>query len=531
MNRSRRFSFFLALLTLALASTGAWAAEPTELISAPVDPFGVPGFIRLLHDAGADELILAVTPQDLRSTAFDQFFATWEVSAPQGVQTQPSPPMSLSTFGPWSETIRQPVSGNYRAELVLERPRTDGRLEASRRFTFAFTYNAVSAQAELDTQTVTTATPRASRAGSLSQLRSVGGLQILKAEASGFTASQTVSGVFRPEERAISIDFSWRGARPGSTLEAKWLYLEGAERLPWLTQQKQLHRTQGEDRFTFIIDEEEQWFAGDYVVEISSGGQMMREVFFSVRPAGVAQVGRPLKVVSLTVAVQGAVPQPAGPGAVVPSDAQRVDVNVLYQGGTPGQRLTSRWYFVEGLSRRSFSESTIEIVRPDQEASFAFSLRPGERWLEGSYEVDIFSERELLASATYRVSAPAGRIFWPTQEQPRVALRPDPVPAGEECIVEGRGFSPNGIIPLESIVLTDSTGRSERFRGEAIRLSPEGTFALRFRLPLTTRQGAASLAVTDQSRRTATVNFQVAEPLTVKEQLKEIERGWKEIFR
>ncbi|MFQ6672061.1 MAG: hypothetical protein ACE5KY_02080, partial [Candidatus Tectimicrobiota bacterium] len=101
--------YLLRLLACAVvlgvsAGSTAWGAEPQELLATPVDPFGVPGFIRVLHDSGADELILAVTPQDLRSTAFDQFFATWEVSTPEGVQTQASPPVSLSTFGPWSET-------------------------------------------------------------------------------------------------------------------------------------------------------------------------------------------------------------------------------------------------------------------------------------------------------------------------------------------------------------------------------------------------------------------------------------------
>jgi hypothetical protein len=485
-----------------------------------------------MHDAEADELILAVTPQDLRSTAYDQFFATWEVSAPKGVQTQPSPPLSLSTFGPWSETIRHPVSGHYRAELVLERPRTDGRLEASRRLTVAYLYNSVSATAELDTEAVTATLPRASREGSLALLRRSGELQILKAEAKGFRAQRGSSGIFQPEERAISIEYSWLGSRPGSQLVANWYYLEGTERLSWLTQRKDLQSSRGQDRFTFIIDEEEQWFTGDYVVEISSGGQVLREVFFTVRPAGGALVGRPLLVVSLTVATTGSIAQPAGPGAVVPADAQRVEVKLVYQGGTPGQRLTSRWYFVEGPTRRPFSESTVDIVRPDHEAVFAFSLQPGERWLQGSYEVDIFSGAELMASATYGVSTSASRVsVWPSFEQARVALRPDPVPAGEECVVEGRGFSPNGLIPLEGIVLTDSSGRAERFRGKAIQLSPEGTFALRFRLPLSTAQGAASLEVTDQARRVARVGFNVSKPLTVKEQLKEIEREWKDIFR
>jgi hypothetical protein len=338
-------------------------------------------------------------------------------------------------------------------------------------------------------------------------------------------------GVFRPEERAISVAFSWRGSRPGTTLVAKWSYLEGTERLPWLTQRKALNASRGEGQFTFIIDEEEQWFTGDYVVEISGGGQLLREVFFSVRPAGAAVAGRPLVVVALTIAAPGSVPQPAGPGVVIPSDASRVEVRVAYQGGKAGQRLTSRWYFAEGLMKRSFSESTVEILRPNHEAVFGFTLRPGERWLRGSYEVDIYAGTDLLATATYRVSVPTGRAVWPAAEPPRVALRPDPAPAGEEIIVEGRGFSPNGRIPLEGIVLTDASGRAERFKGEAIRLSPEGTFALRFRLPLTTRPGAASLEVTDQGRRTARINFQVRRPLDVKEQLKEIEREWKEIFR
>ncbi len=80
-------------------------------------------------------------------------------------------------------------------------------------------------------------------------------------------------------------------------------------------------------------------------------------------------------------------------------------------------------------------------------------------------------------------------------------------------------------------MLTDASGRTERFRGQPIQLSPQGTFALRFRLPVTTQPGIASLEVTDQSRRTAKVSFQVRQPLTIKEQLKDIEREWKEIFR
>lgn len=531
MNRRRLKSLTMAIFLLAFASAPVLGAEPRELLSTPIDPFGVPGFIRLMHDAEADELILAVTPQDLRSTAYDQFFATWEVSAPKGVQNQPSPPISLSTFGPWSETILHPVTGHYRAELVLERPRTDGRLESSRRLTIAFYYNSVSTTAELDTEAVTSTMPRASRAGSLELLRRSGELQIVKAEAGGFLASSGAPGIFRPEERAISIEYSWVGARPGSQLVADWYYLEGTERLPWLTQRADLQSHRGQDRFTFVIDEDEQWFTGDYVVEISSGGQVLREVFFTVRPAGGDLAGRPLVVVSLSIAASGSIPQPAGPGAVVPSDAQRVELKLVYQGGTPGQRLTSRWYFVEGMTRRPFSESTVEIVRPDHEAVFAFSLQPGERWLRGSYEVDVFSGHDLVATATYRVSAPGGRASWPSYEPARVALRPDPVPAGGECIVEGRGFSPGGLIPLEGIVLTDASGRVERFRGESIRLTPEGTFALRFRLPVTTAQGLASLEVTDEARRTARVSFNVTQPLTIKEQLKDIEEQWKEIFR
>ena len=508
-----------------------WGAGARELLSTPIDPFGVAGFIRLLHDAEADELILAATPQDLRSTAYDQFFSTWDVSASGGVETQPSPPLNLSTFGPWSETIRHPVSGHYRAELVLERPRPDGRLEASRRFTVAFVYNAVSATAELDTEAAPRAPPQARRAGSLASLRRTGGLEIVRAEATGVSAVRSASGLFRPEERAVSVDFAWRGARPNSTLSATWYYLEGAERLQWLTQRRTLTTPQGEGRLTFIIDDEEQWFTGDYVVELSSAGQLLREVFFSVRPGGGSVASRPLEVVALTVSAPGVVPQPAGPGAVMPSNAERVELRVTYRGGASGQRLTSRWFFVEGLVRRPFSESAVEILRPDHEAAFSFALQPGEGWLPGSYEVDVFSGSELVARATYRVSSPAGRARWPSVEPARVAVRPEPVRAGGECIVEGRGFTPNGLIPLEGIVLTDASGRPSRLRGEPIRISPQGTFAFRFRLPLAISPGVASLKVLDQSQRTATATFQVARPLTVKERLKEVEREWKDIFK
>lgn len=529
----RRFILSLACAALLAASavSAAWGAEPRELLKSPIDPFGIPGFVRLLHDAEADELVLAVTPQDLRSTAYDQLFATWEVSAPQGVQTQPSPPMSLSTFGPWSETIRHPVGGHYRAELVLERPRTDGRLEASRRFAVAFFYNAVAASAEIDTEAAPAPAPRASRAGSLSIFTRAGGVQIVRAAATGTLASAAGLDLFLPEERAISVVYSWTGARSGTSLTARWYYLEGSERLPWLTQSEELRTPEGEGRFTFLIDEDEQWFTGDYVVEISSAGQVLREVFFTVRPLGSQAGGRPLVVMGASVVAAGGVPQPAGPGAYIPADTQRVELKVVYRGGTPGQRLTSRWYFVEGLMRRSFSESTVEILRPDHEVVFAFSLRPGERWLQGNYEVDVYAGTELVVTAAYRVAAPSGPTIWPALEAARLAVRPDPAPAGEECIVEGRGFSSSGLIPLEGIVLTDSTGRAERFRGQAIRLSPEGTFAFRFRLPLATAQGPAQLVVTDQERRTATVNFNVGQPRSVKEQLKDIEEQWKEIFR
>ncbi|MFQ6672890.1 MAG: hypothetical protein ACE5KY_06280 [Candidatus Tectimicrobiota bacterium] len=520
-----------ALLLVASAGSIAWGAEPRELLATSVDPFGVPGFLRVLHDPEADEVILAVTPQDLRSTAYDQFFATWEVSTPEGVQTQPSPPVSLSTFGPWSETIRHPVSGRYRAELVLERPRPDGRLEASRRFSIAFIFNAPFATAELDAEAAPATMPRAGRAGSLASLRRAGGLEIVQAKAVGAGAVRPAGGLFRPEERAVTIAYAWRGARPGTPLVATWYYLEGRERLQWLTQREVLQAAEGDGRFTFVIDEEEQWFTGDYVVELAAAGQMLQEVFFAVRPRGGPGAGRSLSVVGLTIAASGAMPQPAGGGAVVPSDAQRVEVRVAYGGGAPGQRLTSRWFFVERAMRRPFSESTVDIFRPDHEAAFSFTLQSGERWLPGTYEVDIYSGAALLATATYRVRASADRAAWPAAEPPRVALRPDLVPAGEEGIVEGRGFTPHGLIPVEGIVLTDASGRAERFRGGSLRLSPEGTFAFRFRLPLTTAPGDASLTVTDQARRTATVRFRVAQPRTVKEQFQEIERQWKEIFR
>jgi hypothetical protein len=537
MNRHRVRLLPLALLLVVSSASAALGGETREVLATPVDPFGVPGFIRLLHDADANEIILAVTPQDLRSTAYDQFFATWEVSAPQGVQTQPSPPASLSTFGPWSETIRQPVSGRYRAELVLERPRPDGRLESSRRFSVAFVFNAEAVTAELDTQTAPSTMPRAGRAGSLASLRRAGGLEIVraKAEGAGFArpagGARSAAGLFRPEERAVTITYTWRGARPGTPLVATWYYLEGQERLQWLTQRDVLQAPEGEALFTFVIDDEEQWFTGDYVVELAAAGQTLREVFFAVRPAGRLGTSRSVAVTAMTVTASGAAPQPAGPRVVVPSDAQRVELRVAYQGGTPGQRLSSRWYFVEGSLRRPFSESTVEILRPDHEAAFSFALQPGEKWLPGGYEVDIYSGRELVATAAYRVSGPAERAAWPAAEPPRVAVRPDLVPAGDEFIVEGRGFTANGQIALEGIALTDASGRTERFRGTPFRLSPQGTFAFRVRLPVTTAPGAASITVTDEARRTASVSFQVARPLTIKEQFKEIERDWKGIFR
>jgi hypothetical protein len=509
----------------------ASATQSRELLAVPIDPFGVPGFIRLLHDAEADELILAATPRDLRSTAYDHFFSTWEVSAPQGVETQPSPPVSLSTFGPWSETIRHPVSGHYRVELILERPRPDGGLEASRRFTMGFFYNAVAATAELDTEVVTKAIPKAGGTGSLRRLGQVGGLEIVQAEAVGLGYAGAVPGLFRPEARAVSIDFSWRGARPGTTLTATWFYIEGRERVPWLTQKRVLTSDQGRDSFRFIIDEDEQWFVGDYVVELASGGQTLKEVYFGVRPGRAPGPGRPLVVVALTVAASGTVPQPAGPGAVVPPGAQRVEIRAAYRGGVSGQRLTSRWFFVQAGQRRLFSESAVDILRPDHEVAFSFQLEPRESWLPGSYEVDIFAGQELVARATFHVREPAGLLGWPALEPARVALRPDPVAAGEECIVEGRGFTPNGFIPLEGIVLVDALGRKERFRGEPIRLSAQGTFALRFRLPVTTPPGEAYLEVTDQARRRARVSFRVTRPKTIKEKLEEIERAWKEVFK
>ena len=520
-----------AFLLVASGVSFSWSAETKEILATPVDPFGVPGFIRLLHDPVADEIILAVTPQDLRSTAYDRFFATWEVSTPEGVQTQPSPPASLSTFGPWSETVRHPVSGRYRAELVLERPRPDGRLEASRHLSINFVFDAESATAELDTKAPPRAMPRAGRAGSLASLRRAGALEIVRVKAVGASAVHPAAGLFRPEERAVTINYAWRGARPGTPLVATWYYLEGMERIQWLTQREILQAIEGEGQFTFVIDEEEQWFTGDYVVEITATGQMLREVFFAVRPWEKQNSGSALVVVAMSVTASGAVPQPVGPGAVVPSDAQWVDLRVAYRGGTPGQRLTSSWHFVEGALRRPFSKSTVEILRPDYEAAFSFTLRPGEKWLPGTYEVDIFSEADLVATATYRVSAPADRAAWPAAEPARVALRPDLVPAGEACIVEGRGFSANGLISLEGIVLTDASGRTERFQGAPLRLSPQGTFAFRFRIPPNTAPGVASISVTDQAHRTATVSFQVARPRTVKEQIKEIGRQWKGIFR
>ena len=145
--------------------------------------------------------------------------------------------------------------------------------------------------------------------------------------------------------------------------------------------------------------------------------------------------------------------------------------------------------------------------------------------------MNIFSGADVEAPAPYGVSAPADRAAWPAGEPARVALRPDLVPAGEKCIVEGRGFSANGRISLEGIVLTDASGRTERFQGPPLRLSPQGTFAFRFRIPPNTAPGVASISVTDQAHRTASVSFQVARPQTVKEQIKEIERQWKDIFR
>jgi hypothetical protein len=531
MNRHPSTLLSLALLLVASTASGALGGETRELLVTPVDPYGVPGFIRVLHDADADEIILAVTPQDLRSTAYDQFFATWEVSVPEGVQTQPSPPASLSTFGPWSETIRQPVSGRYRAELVLERPRPDGRLEASRRFTVAFVFNAATSATELDTQTAPSTMPRAGRAGSLASLRRAGGLEIVEAKAEGVGIARQAASLFRPEERAVTVRYAWRGARPGTPLVATWYYLEGRERLQWLTQRDVLQAPEGDSHFTFVIDEEEQWFTGDYVVEFTAAEQTLREVFFAVRPAGRLDAPRSVAVTAMVFTASGAAPQPAGAGAVVPSDAQRVELRVVYQGGMPGQRLASRWYFVEGSLRRPFSESTVEIFRPDHEAAFSFALQPGERWLPGSYEVDIYSGRDLVGTAAYRVGGPAERAVWPAAEPPRVAVRPDIVPAGEEFIVEGRGFTTNGQIALEGIALTDASGRTERFRGAPLRVSPQGTFAFRVRLPVTTAAGVASITVTDEARRTASVSFQVAQPLTIKEQLKEIEREWKGVFR
>ncbi|MEE9520074.1 MAG: hypothetical protein V3V93_07415, partial [bacterium] len=273
-----------ALLLVASGVSVSWSAETKEILATPVDPFGVPGFIRLLHDPVADEIILAVTPQDLRSTAYDRFFATWDVTTPEGVQTQPSPPASLSTYGPWSETVRHPVSGRYRADLVLERPRPDGRLEASRRLSINFVFDAESSTAELDAKAPPRAMPRAGRAGSLASLRRAGALEIVRVKAVGASAVRPAAGLFRPEERAVTINYAWRGARPGTPLVATWYYLEGMERLQWLTQRETLQAIEGKGRFTFVIDGEEQWFTGDYVVEITAAGQLLREVFFAVRP-------------------------------------------------------------------------------------------------------------------------------------------------------------------------------------------------------------------------------------------------------
>lgn len=122
-----------------------------------------------------------------------------------------------------------------------------------------------------------------------------------------------------------------------------------------------------------------------------------------VRLAAKAPAPQPLVFTQLFTAGTGQGGRLAEPSSEFSPEEPAVHVRFVYEGGTPGEELRSRWVVRGPGGPREFAQSAVTLQKAADRGQFSFTPAAGTRWQESVYRVEILGRESLVGEIDFLV--------------------------------------------------------------------------------------------------------------------------------